>query len=427
MYETNLPDKVHQKPAAAFVSHDLNNLFELERRENNAARKIQIAYKKMFIFNRIRHAVLCVTKAVKLQTWFRGLIARKFTATWFNVRNTLVVRWQGCIRKWISNRHLRPKQAFERSMVIRIQKMIRGKLGRLRWNWHNRWLAASRIQVMWRGVRDRHHADGLWLNKVIIPLQTIARRMIGKMRCDTNRKELDLQASFIQRTYLCWAASQRLGKALYNREIDYRSNVIDQLRNEEDHCCNRILTLSTRLHQSGLRESLDMAAQELERGQDESERLHRGYVELDRQREVLSPRSIKQGWRVELEQQRYNMKCEMTTLKAKVLFDYLPHTLQLEEQLEKRVLEIEHEANVRDCVSAFRETVRPYAVLTGYWLFCHLHTVVWCVIAVCVCVCVCRSTCLVVRRVIGEIRWQTERICDKQWQTRKGSGKWCGV
>ena len=76
--------------------------------------------------------------------YVRGMIARKWIARWFNIRNKIIVCWQAGIRRCISASKTRRQFAFERSMVIKIQKIIRGKIGRARWTRLHRDVAASR-------------------------------------------------------------------------------------------------------------------------------------------------------------------------------------------------------------------------------------------------------------------------------------------
>ena len=72
------------------------------------------------------------------------MIARKWIARWFTIRNKIIVCWQAGIRRSISLGRTRRQFAFERSMVIKIQKIIRGKIGRARWMRIHRDIAASR-------------------------------------------------------------------------------------------------------------------------------------------------------------------------------------------------------------------------------------------------------------------------------------------
>lgn len=345
------------KPPPAFVSDDLNNLFDLERRENENAIIIQKTFRRSRVLVPWRRAVLCQKMAIKIQTMVRAVVARKWVARWFHIRNTLVVRWQGCIRKWISNRHARPKLHVEKLAATTIQRTVRGKLGRVRWYRIRSNMAAKHIQSLWRGIVARSYTDRMWLNRVIVPIQTHVRCMLAKIKCKTNRKELDRAAAVIQHKYLSWYSQNKVGNTLFARELAYRTDQIDYLRNDEDWSCTQILKMAERLEKRSVRADLNVSAEVLQRGYDEVYRLQQEFLETGRQKELLSPRAIQQGWRPELERKTYLTDLELTNQKLKVLFDYIPPVLKLEAQLESKVSEIERMAEFRDAVSIFRDEV----------------------------------------------------------------------
>ena len=84
-------------------------------------------------------------------------------------------------------------------------------------------IAAARIQCMWRGIVARVRSDKMWLNRCVVPIQTIVRRFLAKQRTANGRDELDAAATIIQSAFRCWVARRTVGNLYIDREFNYRS------------------------------------------------------------------------------------------------------------------------------------------------------------------------------------------------------------
>ena len=100
-----------------------------------------------------------------------------------------------------------------------------------------------RIQALWRGVVGRLYTDKLWLNKIVIPLQSIYRRLIAQKRFQLIKKEFNLASTIIQKKFRNYYSKIKMGDKLFHREMQYRMNNIRLLTSEEE-LCQEFLTKS---------------------------------------------------------------------------------------------------------------------------------------------------------------------------------------
>lgn len=151
---------------ASFLSVDLDRIFDRERQEMEAAKVLQAFWRKIKRLEPWRHAIKCMLAAARIQRMVRGAIVRKWVAQWYQSRNLVITKVQANIRRMLSNNKTKPRLAREQRCVLALQRVVRGKLGRLRWA-RVRWgVAASHIQALWRGVVARSLCDKRWLDKV---------------------------------------------------------------------------------------------------------------------------------------------------------------------------------------------------------------------------------------------------------------------
>lgn len=205
-----------------FKYNKLEKYFEIQRTEHEAAKSIQKIWRKTRVLLPWRKAVYINKVVILVQKRFRGFLARKWVAEWYYTRNNIVINWQAHVRRYLSNLHIRPKLYHQQLMVIKIQKIIRGKLARLYYILLVRNQAAIRIQIMWRGLIARLLTDKLWLQKVVIPIQNFYRKCIAQRKYKNVQILRNTAALIIQKQYRNFYAKQSLGKRLYDREISYR-------------------------------------------------------------------------------------------------------------------------------------------------------------------------------------------------------------
>ena len=111
----------------SFLSYDLDFVFDRERQEHEAAKRIQKSWRKIGRLKPWKNIIKNMLAARTIQRVAKGMITRKWVARWFNVRNTTVVAIQACIRMKLSNIKIKPILAAEWKATIEIQRICRGK------------------------------------------------------------------------------------------------------------------------------------------------------------------------------------------------------------------------------------------------------------------------------------------------------------
>ena len=317
-------------PAPPVSSFEIENLFDRERVENEAATKLQRAYVHSCVVAKVRHVVKGMLAAVKIQKMFRGIITRKWTSIWVRRRTELITQWQARVRKWYVNRHNRPIIEHERQCAIKIQKIVLGKLGRLRWIKIKRNKAAERIQVMWRGVLARARSDHIWLNKSVIPIQCKARALVSKLRYKSIFDELSAAALAIQRCFRSWYSMRIIANRLTKREDAYREFTAAKLAAEEEWCEDVLVKLKSRLAKKELDSKLQTVVADYILSADEIHRKENDLIETTRQKDILSARAIEQGWVQELTAQIIDQRAALTKAKLAFCFQKVPLLRSLE-------------------------------------------------------------------------------------------------
>lgn len=340
-----------------FISTDLEKLFDLERREHIAAATIQKIYRLSKRLGKWQWPILCNKMAVKIQRVIRGSMTRKFVARWFLTRNAVVINWQAGVRKVLSNKHIKPVLAKEYAAATTIQKIVRAKLGRKKLYNLKVHIAATHIQQLWRGIVSRTRADKLWLDRVVIPMQKYVRRMVAAKSFKEEKRQLDAAALLIQKRFRTWISSTKLSKALYNREMDYRINVIAVLTSEEEFVQEKLEKMTKRILNRGLRENAEHATKKLHDKMDLIRQKENDLVEITRQREILSPRALRQGWVTELDANIHELRAKVTDLKLEEIFVDSTLMHEIDHNLEEKILEIEKMAAYRDRLSHWRDQV----------------------------------------------------------------------
>lgn len=329
-------------------ANQLEVLFEVQRRENEAAKTIQIAWRRTRILLPWRNAVRMMMAIVTIQRRARGMIARNLVAKWFYMRNSFATEIQARTRRQLSNLKVRPILAMERAMVIRIQRIARGKLARKRAVAVLRDLAATRIQALWRGCVDRSRADREWLHKAIISVQNAARRKLALNRYQAEKDRLTRAAVVIQRKFRSYQAAIAIGDKLVARELKYRHECIKMLVAEAELCNEKIARIMDRAVKSQVREKAVAAQQALQAQERVVYGMENDLSELIHQRQTLSPRAIEQGFDEELDKNIAEYRIKLTQSKLHCLFDLQREMHHADRNLEHQVAELEEWASNRN-------------------------------------------------------------------------------
>lgn len=350
--------KLRPKPMNTSINiNEMNSVFETERIEDAAAKKIQRAWIHSKLMTKLRHVFLCMKQAAKIQRCIRGVLARRRVATWFNRRNQLIVIWQCHIRKWSSNRYFRPILAIEKDAAITIQRIVLGKLGRIRWKNIQRNKAATRIQIMWRGVISRAQTDHMWLNKIIVPVQKTIRRKVAAKAYNSIKTEKTNAVIKIQRQYRNRSAIKKLASTLHLREAGYRDSIMGMLGAEEELYEEIVVKKTIRLQKKEFESKVTKILQTLHTAYEDIHFMENDLIELKRQRENLSARAIQQGWVQQLEKNIFDMRNDMTKLKLDTIFTQDLNVITATEHVDRLITEIEHYHELKDMVGLFKEQV----------------------------------------------------------------------
>jgi hypothetical protein len=337
--------------------NEVNSIFEVERIEDDAARKIQRAWFHSKLIFKLRHVFFCMKQAAKIQRCIRGVLARRRVATWFNRRNQLIVNWQCRIRKWRSNKYVRPVLEKERLAAICIQRIVLGKLGRLRWKRIQMNFAATRIQAIWRGVIARAEADRIWLHRVVIPIQKTVRRRVAQSKYGNIKQEKTIAVRKIQRCFRNWRARKFLGTFLHLREEEYRDTQLGILTAEEEWIEEQIVKNEARIEKKQFKEKVAEIMQSLNSKYEDIHFMENDLIELKRQKEILSPRAIQQGWLQQLEKNISQTRTDLTKLKLNTIFTQLYSELVVVEHVDNKIFEVEEMKLRRDMIATWKDQV----------------------------------------------------------------------
>ena len=347
-----------KKPELPFFhSQQLDNLFDREKVENNAAKVIQKHWRRIAAINKLNYVVSCMFNAVKIQRIVRGMISRKWVAKYHRVINDLAVQWQCRVRRWYSNKYLRPKLANEFRVAIVIQKYIRRWLARRYYMNKLRNVAIVPIQALWRGVVARVISDRVWLNKVVVPIQKFVRRVLAKQQFIKEFKVASDAALLIQKKIRCYIANKRLGSSLNKRESEYRTLMMETLAAEEEFAEGTFTKLRAKLKKRNAKETLIRAMQDLHSAYTDIHILESDYIEMIRQKDTLSPRAIQQGWLQEIDKSIIDLRHKMTKAKLDCVLHKAWTVLSIQDVVDRKVNEAEFFAYKKLEIADSREEV----------------------------------------------------------------------
>jgi IQ calmodulin-binding motif len=188
-----------------------------------------------------------VLAIVPFQSLLRGVITRKYVARWHYARTKVVSDWQARVRRHFSNKLIRPRLSKELAACIVIQRIVRGKLGRVKAYKIYVHICAERIQTMWRGVIARVKTDKIWLNRQVVPIQCLIRKRIAKRFTLQTKSELGDAAVKIQKCFRCWKSCRRQAEFLNAREFEYREDTVTALMAEEEFVYEKLSRLAQRV------------------------------------------------------------------------------------------------------------------------------------------------------------------------------------
>ena len=183
----------------------------------------------------------------------------------------------------------------------------------------------------------------------------MVRRYIAIKGTRSGKGELDEAATIIQSCFRCWVARKRVAKFLQDREMDYREDTIVSLMAEEEWAQESLARLAARVAKGSLKKELDAATNKLFTTYSEIYALENDYIEAARQREILSPRAIQQGWVKELDVSSIEFRNRITKMKLHCIFNDCMKVSMLEREVERKVESVLAQAFAKNRLSTFRE------------------------------------------------------------------------
>jgi hypothetical protein len=347
--------KMEREQSISFLSQDLDFVFDRERQEHVAAARIQKSWKKIGRLRPWKDIVKFMLAARTIQRIAKGMITRKWVARWYNTRNLTIGCVQAVYRGYVVRKYLKPKLANELVCIIKIQKIIRGKFGRLKSLRVKYRIASSHIQALWRGVTARAKSDRVWLNKVVVPIQTMVRAKLARGGLDNTRAEWAAAALRIQKRFRCYVSRQKVGNMLRRRENEYRMDNISMLTSDGEHIQEKIEKMIRRLLRRDFQgKAADTLAKMLNGMRDIYDQ-ENNMVEMTRQMEILSPRAITQGYYQELKRNKIELRTKLTEAKTNLIFKVVPKVLEVDHLVETNMLDIENVAAHRASITVFRD------------------------------------------------------------------------
>jgi hypothetical protein len=179
--------------------------------------------------------------------------------------------------------------------------------------------------------------------------------MIAKRYVNSEKSELNAAALAIQQCYRSWYARRRHGRFLHERELEYRMDTIQVLTSEEEWTVEQLSRMAKRMAKSVLKADVDHAANKMYDSLEEIYALENNFMEQKRQREILSPRAVQQGWVKELESSTIQLRDELTRRKLDTIFNQTFTVCVLEDELEKTVEKILDVSKQRERIVLWKE------------------------------------------------------------------------
>jgi hypothetical protein len=318
----------------------MDELLFLQRIQHHAASAIQRAYRKYKRMEYWKEFLVKSAAVVKIQRVARGFVTRRLVRRWFARRNHMVVIVQSLVRRYLARKHARILREIYDCAALIIQKVFRGVLTRRALRLQRLHRAAAMIQRLWRGAVGRARADRLWVNRCATKVQRLGRGMLDRLRSQALRKELNGAARQLQRHFRGLQARRVRNRLLWERDLDQRRMLIKVLfaefyywsqeakrwrsildRERIDEKCAPATILSRNLSFLELtRRRVEDLMQQCRSAREQIRVLEFDFLALQKERRLVSPRAVEQGWALELDKYVLQYRSRVTNAKLDYLF-----------------------------------------------------------------------------------------------------------
>jgi hypothetical protein len=148
-----------------------------------------------------------------------------------------------------------------------------------------------------------------------------------------------------------------LSRRLFQRETNYRVETTKLLGLAEEQISDKIARLKQNLKKKGFRELLVQTHTDFQESQRHVDAIEKDLMELQHQKEQLSPRSLQLGWRKEMRDQGVHLRQNLSASKLDFVLNKSLNLLNLNEAVDKHVREIEDCMVQEECIKYAREEV----------------------------------------------------------------------
>jgi hypothetical protein len=182
-------------------SDHMNDLFELQRLHATSAITIQNQYRTFLARKFWKYYIMKVKAVVRIQRVARGMLVRQLLQVWYIQLCKKATLAQKQLRAVVLRRVLAQVQVHEQYCVVLIQKNIRRVMGKKRF-WKAKYKqAAIRVQCLWRAIVGRARSSKVWMEIKVIKIERLIRGHLGRLRYNRESYQMTRAAQIVQRYF----------------------------------------------------------------------------------------------------------------------------------------------------------------------------------------------------------------------------------
>ena len=321
------------KPLTTITSPNLEAIYDIQQREETAVLLIQHFYAYLKLIRKLYYTCKAIRMIVRIQRVFRGYSCRCHLPELFIQQWDSVTIVQSVIRRYYSNKAYKLQLYNEQQAAIKIQCCIRQKIAYTLYKHIKLYNIITRIQALWRGMKSRHNSDQLYIIKYIIIIQKNIRKYLSSKHIKRLIVIYNNASLVIQFAFRTWCSITSLETRIIERELYYKEYTILYLMLEQNRIDEKLTKFTERFLKSKLREKLAEIKPKMTSDFLDIEVKEREYIEFKRQKDILTPIAIQQGWLQEVESNIDLTHKEICNMKREYMFGVYMEAAGIEEQV----------------------------------------------------------------------------------------------
>lgn len=256
--------------------------------------------------------------AIIIQAAVKSMLTRIWLREWKRKRAYYIVRCQAHVRRRITYRRFLRWKRIEYACACKAQSIIRMYLARCKLFLMIKAKAADTISSAYRGFRGRKNYINRRQSHYAIKIQTRVRIYQSKQLYVKEKTQKDFAAKGIQRCWKGYLARKSISTILFDR---FKHSCQNQLR-MYDAEVEYLVSVLDNLTSSEALESDEEEKKELEHHKYEESILEseKKIQEIQKTLRQLTPRSVQQGWKEQIEKSLEIERSVLTQRKMQVLF-----------------------------------------------------------------------------------------------------------